>query len=50
MGKEKKYKVQLWVENKLLGEVIDPSKKKGMQKLAKTILENKSYQRKENVN
>jgi ribonuclease-3 len=48
--KNKFFIVELWVEGKKLGELTHPSKKKGMQLLAKEILENKSYQRIENVN
>lgn len=48
--KTKLFKVELWIEGKKIGELVHPSKKKGMQKLAKEILENKSYQRIENVN
>jgi ribonuclease-3 len=48
--KTKLFKVELWIENRKLGELTHQSKKKGMQLLAKQILENKSYQRIENVN
>jgi len=47
---EKKFKIQFWIGEHLIDELVDVSKKKGMQKLAKTILNNKSYQRILNVN
>jgi ribonuclease-3 len=49
VNKEKQFKLSCWIEARLLGELTHFSKKKGMQLLAKDILENKKYERSENA-